>query len=722
MKKDLFIELAVEEIPSAMAPEIARSFSERFQNRLRELGVGFEENRENTFCFHTPGRFALKVGGVEPRSKDITVESFGPSEAAAFDKDGSPTGAALGFARSKGVRVEDLEIAQREKGGFLAFRQKTKGEDSARIIRREAPAVIAGIQCPKSMRWQSEGAAFARPIRKVSCFYGGKPLKIQVEGIPFSTSVSGHRFAGGKPFKPDGWESYVAGLKERFVIADPDERMAIIEKEVVRAVTEKAGGVFFPLDRELLETVNGLVEYPLVLSGNFEEKFLNLPHEALTNVMKSHQKYFPVFSKSGALTPHFVFVCGTPVKDPATVIKGNETVLRARFTDAEFFHSEDLKTPLENRLEALSSMSFLSGAGSYADKTERLEKIAVALAERTGNKGLSDKLKRAARLSKADLATRMVFEIPELQGTMGGHYAEAGGEDPEVSTAIARQYMPTSRGSALAETDTGALLAIADKMDSICVCFYLGMKPTGSSDPLALRRQAIGIIRTALAKNFSFSIAELADFILNLIEKADYSKAPRADAKEISAEVTEFVAGRFRGIVIHPEPIGFSIPGEIVAGRRNEGGVRPDSVEAVLAAGFDNIADCKNRLNALEDARKSDSFTALALSFKRVVNIMGDAGERDVEPELFENTAETDLWKTVCEIEKAPETADYQAHLKRIAALSGPVDEFFDGTMVMHQDSRIRKNRTAMLGRIKDLFFKIADLSKIETPKDTRQS
>lgn len=692
MKKDLLIELAVEEIPPAMAPEIARSFAEAFETRLRELGVGFEEIRR----LHTPRRFALAVGGIEPRQKDVTVESFGPSESAAFDGDGSPTRAALGFAKSKGVRVEDLETAERGKGRFLVFRRTVKGGDSGRIIARETPAIIAGIRCQKSMRWKSGAAAFARPIRKVSCFYGGKPLKIEADGIPFSQSVSGHRFAGGKPFRPDGWKSYLAGLKERYVTADPEERAEEIEKGV-RSATENLGGVF-RRDAELLETVTGLVEHPLVLSGSFEKKFLSLPEKALTSVMKGHQKYFPVFSGSGELMPHFVFVCGTPVKSPETVIKGNERVLRARFTDAEFFHAEDLKKPLEDRLKDLESTVFLSGAGSYADKTARLEAAVETLAAETGRTDISGKLKRAARLCKADLATQMVFEIPELQGTMGGRYAEAGGEDPEVSAAIAEHYMPTARDSGLAGTDAGALLAIADKTDTICACFYLGMKPTGSSDPLALRRNAIGLIRTALAKNFDFSVTNLANLCLNLIKEGKYSPPPRADTGDISAEVREFLAGRFRGVM-------------------TERGARPDSVEAAVSANFDRIADCGRRVDALEEARKSPSFTALALSFKRVVNILGDEKGRKVNPALFENAAEKSLGEKLSEIEKSPQTADYRTHLELMAALGKPVDDFFDDTMVMHKDSGIRKNRLALLGRVKDLFFKVADLSKIETPK-----
>ncbi len=693
MKKDLFIEMAVEEIPAAMAPEVARSFSERFENRLRELAVGFEK----IVCFHTPRRFALMVGGVEPRQRDMLVESFGPSESAAFDKDGSPTQAALGFARSKGARLEDLEIAEREKGRFLAFRQKIKGKDSGRIVAREAPAIIAGIQCPKSMRWQSAGTVFARPVRKVSCFYGGKPLKLEVEGIPFSAKIYGHRFAGRKPFKPTGWKSYVAELEKRFVIADPEKRAQAIEKGV-RATTKKLGGVF-RRDDELLETVNGLVEYPLVLSGSFEKKFLDLPAEVLTSVMKNHQKYFPVFSKSGGLMPHFVFVCGTPVEDPRTVIKGNERVLRARFADAEFFHNEDLKKNLEDRLKDLESMVFLSGAGSYRDKTARLEKTVEKLAAQTGGKKLLKKLKKAARLSKTDLATQMVFEIPELQGIIGNYYSGYKGEDREVSAAIEEQYMPTARNSALAKTDVGALLAIADKTDNICSCFYLGMKPTGSSDPLALRRQAIGLIQTALSKNLDFSMVKLVDLNLRLIKEGDYSDAEEADIGEISGEITEFIAGRFKGIM-------------------TESGAKPDSVEAALSANFDSITDCKKRVDALENARKAGSFAALTSSFKRVVNILGDKKERNVNPKLFENTAEKKLWKKLSEIEKLPEIPDYRKRLKQIAALSGPVDKFFDNTMVMHENSRIRKNRTALLGRIKDLFFKVGDLSKMESPGD----
>ncbi len=691
MKKDFFMEMTVEEIPATMAPEIARSLCENFENKFRELSVGFEK----ILCLHTPRRLALMVGGVETRQKDTVVENFGPSEASAFSENGSPTPAALGFARGKGARVEDLEIVEREKGRFLAFRQKIKGKESGQIISQNISSIIAGVRCPKSMRWQRASAAFARPVRKVSCFYGGEPLAMEMEGVPFSTTVSGHRFAGGEPFKPAGWETYLEGLRKNFVIADPDERLKIIEKKV-RSETEKLGGVFRQ-DNELLSSVNGLVEYPVVLSGRFEKQFLNLPEEVLTSVMKKHQKYFPVFSATGEIMPYFVFVCGTPVKTPETVIRGNERVLRARFTDAEFFHTEDLKKPLESNLGELESTIFLSGLGSYGDKTARLEKTADRVARLCGQKGLK-KLKRAATLSKADLVTQMVFEIPELQGVMGRHYSEAVGEDKEVCAAIEEQYMPTARDSVLPQTDTGALLAIADKMDNICACFYLGMKPTGSSDPHALRRQAIGLIRITLEKNLKFSVPQLADFCLKFMEKGSYSVPPYTDTNLIRGEITDFIAGRFRGIM-------------------TERGAKPDSLEAVISARFDSVTDCRARLDALENSRKSRSFGALAVSFKRVVNILGDSARGKVDETLFEGAAEKNLWKALVQIEKLPQPSDYGAYLKLLESLGKPVDDFFESTMVMHKNARIRKNRAALLGGIKDLFFKVGDLSKIETAK-----
>ena len=692
MKKDLFMELAVEEIPSGMAPQIADGLKSGFERRLKELAVGFGK----VVCFHTPRRFALLVSGVAPCAGDVTVESFGPSEAAAFGADGSPTKAAIGFAKSKGARVEELEVAEREKGRFLVFRKTAKGGESGGIIARAAPEVIRGVRCAKSMRWREDAAAFARPVRKISCFYGGRPLRIEMDGVPFSASVSGHRFAGKKPFKPADWRSYLSGLKKNFVIADPDERMKAIEAGV-KAETRRLGGVYRK-DPELLETVRGLVEHPLVLSGEFEKKFLNLPAEALTGVMKSHQKYFPVFSKSGGLLPYFVFVCGTPVKDTATVVRGNQRVLRARFADAEFFYSEDLKTPLEKRAGELEKMVFLSGLGSYADKTARLEKVALKLAQMAGEKGLDKTLKRAAKLSKTDLATQMVFEIPELQGVMGRRYCEAAGEDAGVCAAIEEQYMPTARDSAPPRTDAGAILAVADKIDNICSCFYLGLKPSGSSDPLALRRQAIGLINIALDRGLDFSVAELAGFVLKTLEKAPYSAKPAAKTDEICAEVTDFIAGRFRGVMV-------------------EGGAKADSVEAVISAGFGSLPECRERLAALEEARKSESFAAVGTSFKRVVNIAGESKGGKVNAKLFEKTEEKKLLAAIEKIEKTT-GGGLAGHLKRLEGLKDPVDGFFDAVMVMDKNAKIRNNRLALLARVKDLFFRIGDLSKLSVPGD----
>lgn len=689
-KKDLFIELAVEEIPSGMAQQIADGLKSGFEEQLAELAVDFGAVE----CLHTPRRFALRITDVSPETRDVTVESFGPSEAAAFNPDGSPTKAAAGFAKSKGAKVEDLEIAEREKGRFLVFRKTAKGEESGAVIARAAPEIIRGVRCPKSMKWRENAAAFARPVRKISCFYGGKPLKVAMDGVPFSETVSGHRFAGGKPFKPADWQSYLSELKENFVIADPGERLKMIEAGVKKE-TERLGG-FHRKDPELLETVRGLVEYPLVLSGEFEKKFLKLPAEVLTSVMKNHQKYFPVFSESGELLPYFVFVCGTPVKDTETVVRGNQRVLRARFADAEFFHSEDMKTPLEARAAELGKMVYMSGLGSYADKTTRLEKVALKLARMTGKRELEEKLKRAAKLSKADLATQMVFEIPELQGVMGRRYGEAAGEDAEVSAAIEEHYMPTARDSALPRTDTGAVLAIADKIDNICSCFYLGTKPSGSSDPLALRRQAIGLINIALERGLDFSVPEIAGFVLQTLEKADYSEKPAAETVEICAEITEFVAGRFKGVMV-------------------DDGAAADSVEAVISARFESVTDCQKRLAALEEARKSPSFAAVAESFKRVVNIAGENNGGKVTVQLFEKPEEKALLAAIEAMEKAT-GGGLAGHLKRLEGLKEPVDGFFDAVMVMDKDAKVRNNRLALLARVKNLFFKVGDLSKLTVP------
>ncbi|MGH7885766.1 MAG: glycine--tRNA ligase subunit beta, partial [Thermodesulfobacteriota bacterium] len=436
-------------------------------------------------------------------------------------------------------------------------------------------------------------------------------------------------------------------------------------------------------DSELIETVVNIVEYPIVLMGEFEKKYLNLPKEVLISVMKNHQKYFPVYKNgSDDLLPYFIFVCGTKVKDNKVVIKGNERVLRARLNDAEFFWNEDIKNPLGNNLEKLKSMVFLSEIGNYYEKTKRLEMLSEQLSILCGKEKIKDDLKRAAALSKADLVSQMVFEFPELQGTMGKYYAKESGEKEAVAKAIEEHYMPTGRDGNLPKTEIGALLSITDKIDNICSCFKANLKPTGSADPYALRRQSIGIIQIVLDKKLNFSLKLL-------VEKAN---------------VIDFISERFKNLML-------------------DEGYTNNVIDSVLSTGFDNIFDSYNKMKAVEKFRKQKDFDELAVAFKRVVNIAKDKPKAKLDIRLFKDKSETNLYKSFSDIKDKTDKyfenkgltteTDFLNALNLIKTLKEPIDNFFDNVMVMDKDETLKNNRLALLNEIKTLFFQISDFSKI---------
>ena len=505
MEKELILEIGTEEIPALFLEKARGDLGNILSGELRDKGVEFEEME----ILYTPRRLSARVRGLERKQKDRTTESFGPPIRIAFDENGKPTKAALGFARSQKVDVGKLVVAKRDNGEFLCVRKTIKGRKTSSVLKEILPGVISSVPFQKSMRWGDGKLTFARPIRWIAALYDGTPVKFSVENIKSSDRSFGHRFTSPKPFRVASWENYLKVLKKSNVVADPEKRKEVIRKDT-EAAAKKIGGTVKE-DPELLETVINLVEHPTVLVGEFEKKYLRLPEEVLISVMKNHQKYFPVYSqKTGKLLPNFIFVCGTPVKDKQVIIRGNERVIRARLNDAEFFFSEDTKKSLGDYTESLESMVFLSDIGSYKAKVERMRMLAADIFA-------SPDLERAAELSKSDLATQMVFEFAELQGVMGKYYSIASGEKKAVANAVEEQYMPLTRTGELPRTKTGALLSIVDKMDNICSCFIADLAPTGSSDPYALRRQTLGITRIAIEKKLDISVSAILEHSIKLV-------------------------------------------------------------------------------------------------------------------------------------------------------------------------------------------------------------
>lgn len=691
MKNELIFEIGTEEIPALFLEESTSNLKEKIKQEFEKNSLSFGDVQ----IFYTPRRIVAKVSGLLPKQKDQVIENFGPPKKIAFDENGKATKAAIGFAKSQGVDVNKLDIAKRDNGEFLAFKKKVKGRKTDKVLIELFPEIIDSIPFRKSMRWGYGKKTFARPIRWLMCLYERKKLSFEFENIKSGNRSYGHRFSSIKPFSPKNWTDYLNELKKNDVLLDQTERKKFIDKEINK-LASKLGG-FAKRDEELLETITNLVEYPVVLNGTFEKRFLKLPEEVLISVMKNHQKYFPVFSKSKKLLPYFIFVSGTQVKDNNVVIKGNERVIRARFTDAEFFWNEDIKKPLDNNISELKSMVFLSEIGNYFEKTRRLENLSNDLALVCKKQKIKDDLKRSATLSKADLVSQMVFEFPELQGTMGKYYANESGEKAGIARAIEEHYMPVSRDGSLPVTEIGALLSITDKIDNIVSCFSAGLKPTGSADPYALRRQAIGIIQIVLDKQFIFNLETIFENALKKINKA-------TDNSETLFEIINFISERLKNLML-------------------DQGYSNSVIDSVLSTGFDNIVDSYNRIKAVEKFNKQKGFEELSVAFKRVVNIAKEKPKAKLSTKLFKDKSESNLYKSFSNIQKKTDKylnnksltseADYIKALNLIKTLKEPIDFFFDSVMVMDKNQKLKKNRLALLNEIKTLFFKISDFSKI---------
>ncbi len=703
MLKELILEIGTEEIPAGFLGEAIKSLGSIAEREFEDNLLTYK----NINTFGTPRRLVLWVSGLSDKQSDKVVEIIGPPKRIAFDENGTPTKAALGFAKAQGVDVKYLVVVEREKGELIAIRRKIKGKRTERLLKNLLSKMILSIPSRKSMRWGDGDTSFARPIRWILALYGGKTVPFRLEEVKSGSKTQGHRFISPKPFRVENWSEYISGLEKRFVILDQGKRKEIIKTDIGQ-IGKEIGGV--PLeDEELLETVTHLVEYPFVLKGNFDKEFLRLPKEVLISVMKNNQKYFPVFSDykdqrpvtgDRMLLPHFIFVSGTPVKNPDLVIRGNEKVIKARFTDGRFFFEEDTKTPLLDKVEKLKGMVFLSDLGTYYDKTERIKVLAEFIGTKLGfdNKSIQD-LIRAAMLSKADLATQMVFEFPELQGTIGKYYALISLEKEEVALAIEEQYMPTSREGRLPKTDFGAMLSIADKVDTISACFISGLVPTGTSDPYALRRQAIGIINIILDKNFHLGFREIFNYSLNRIKNQSHIQfATKLDT--ILTGIVDFIIERFRNIMISE-------------------GFPQDIVEAVISAECDDIIETRRKIEALSEFRKAPDFDSLAIAFKRVVNIVKGQPRGEVDHELLVEPTEKLLYQAYSEVKQGIEISiserDYIKALMHMKSLKEPVDKYFNDVLVMAEDENLRLNRLSTLWEIRGLFFKVADFSKIST-------
>ncbi|MBW2039594.1 MAG: glycine--tRNA ligase subunit beta [Deltaproteobacteria bacterium] len=686
MKKGMLLEVGTEEIPSLFIPQALEGMGETLKKELEAQRVDWGGIK----WMGTPRRLTL-FAELEERQRPLERERIGPPKSAAFDPQGRPTKAALGFAQREGVRVEDLEVVETEKGEYLCARKQEEGRQTSEILSGVLPRLITSIPFPKSMRWSNLEIRFARPIHWILAIFDREVVPFALENLTSGPFTQGHRFLHPDPIEVKGLKDYLEGLRQACVIVDPEERKELIRRGIHEAAQQVGGK---PLeDEDLLEEVTYLVEYPVAICGSFDDGYLNLPKEVLITAMQQHQRYFPVVDEEGRLSPYFVTVSNTKTPDMGVVREGNERVLRARLADAQFFFQEDQKIPLEERVEELKGVIFQAKLGTSYEKVMRLRELAMRLA---GDLAPKDKevVARGAYLCKADLVTEMVGEFPQLQGVMGREYALHSGEDPAVAQMIYEHYLPRFAGDELPTTTAGDLVSIADKLDTIIGCFGVGLIPTGTSDPFALRRQALGIIHIIVGKGYTVSLQRMISMGLDIL----MAKTERS-LEEIQADVLAFFRGRFVNLLVSQ-------------------GYPVDLVEAVLAIQVDDLMDAHLRVKALTTFRGRPEFEPLAVAFKRVANILkGVDHKKGVDPSLFETSQEEGLHRHYQEIEgrfsDLIKGGDYEGALVELARLRVPVDDFFDHVLVMAEDEKLRANRLALLDEIAELFSQMADFSQV---------
>ncbi len=684
----LLFEIGTEEIPASYIRPALTFLEQAVQEKFHELGLSFGWVRSAG----TPRRLTLAVDDVQDEQPTRLQEHIGPAKQAAFAADGQPTKAALGFARSKGVAVEDLQIISTAKGEYLMAVEEIKGKAAAELLPALLEELLRSIPFPKSMRWAETKLTFARPVQWLLALHGGKVIEMRVEHLQTGDTTFGHRFLSPEPVQVRSFEDYLAKLADKAVIADSEARRAIVIAEVQKAVQEQAGAAAEPLlDEGLLDIVTNLVEKPHGVCGSFEEKFLALPAEVLITSMREHQKYFPVADASGKLLPYFVAVNNNAVADKALAVSGHQRVLRARLEDALFFFKEDTKKPLASRIDGLSGIIFQHQLGTMAAKRDRIIALTAWLADQLAPTQKADAL-RAAELAKADLLTAMVGEFPTLQGSIGRDYALLDGEKAEVAEAIREHYLPVRAGGELPQSLPGAIVGLADRIDTIIGCFAIGERPTGSKDAFGQRRLALGLINIIRSLNLRLSIVELA-------EKALAGYAGKIAAKEDTlAEAMTFIRLRFEN--------------DLIAAGKNQA-----AVEAASSVSFDDLNDCLSRIEALEAMRGSEEFAVLAGSFKRIANIIKENRETAVDESLLTEAAEKDLFavgKAVqAQVEPLLTEGDYPAALRAMLTMKAPVDAFFDQVMVMDENPAIRANRLNLLTNLAALVRRVGDISKM---------
>ena len=686
--RDVLFELGTEELPPKSLLTLSRALQSQVENGLTKAGLAVADIRP----YATPRRLALVIKGLQVSQPDQDIERRGPAANAAFQADGSPSKALEGFLRSCNATADQLITLETDKGAWMAVRQTVQGVNAATLLPEILRQALTALPIAKRMRWGAGTAEFVRPVHWVVLLFGADVIETEVLGIATGRVTRGHRFHSSGPITLSSPEEYTDKLlKEGHVMADFELR-----KQKVRDLAEQAAaGVKGQavIDAELLDEVTALVEWPVPVLGGIEARYLALPAEVLITTIQNNQKYFPVKDATGQLLPHFITFSNIDSTRLDTVREGNERVVRPRLSDAEFFWNLDRKRTLESRVEELGQVTFQKRLGSLLDKNQRVRALARHIAGKLGQDGAA--VDRAAMLAKADLLTTMVGEFPELQGTMGRYYALAEGEPAEIAAAIEEQYLPKVSGGPLPATDTGLILALAEKLDTLTGIFSAGLIPTGDKDPYALRRAALGAIRLFIEADLDLDVPDLLDTALGQFSH-DF------DAAKTREGVHTFMLDRLRGYSL-------------------DRGYRPDEFEAVLAVWPSSLVDFERRLKAVQEFRRLPEAESLAAANKRIRNILRKAEEEvvaNVDDAVLIEPAEKALLEAARHARESIlpslQDRDYTAALRRLAQLREPVDGFFDGVMVMAENAGLRRNRLGLLGIIEGLFLDIADISKLQ--------
>ena len=698
---ELLLEIGVEELPyQFIAPALA-ALKESAEQLFKDQRLAFQAVR----TIGTPRRLALVVEGLATQQASMVKEAMGPSKAVAFDQAGQPTRAATGFAAGQGVSVQDLQVRQILKGEYLFAVKHEEGRPTNVVLKEFLPQLISKLSFPKAMKWNSTGVRFARPVRWLVALYGGATLPIEAAGIIAGNRTEGHRVLGNaKGIVVRDSESYLKGLERQGVVSDPERRRRMIEEQI--ATICKSAGFRLNIDADLLDQAVYTTECPNAIIGSFKEAYLDVPEEILTTSMKEHQGFFSLINKeTGKLVPHFIAVTNNRAKDMGLIREGNERVLAARLADAKFFFDEDRKVKLEERAKKLNGVTFHQKLGTMAQKQERVRTLAsfIVSSLRPQDGELKRACERAADLCKADLLTGVVGEFPELQGIMGGEYAKHNGESEAVSRAIREQYLPRSIEGELPKTIAGQVLSLADRLDSVAAFFHVGLVPTGSEDPFALRRNATAIVRIILEGSLRIDLGSCIDTARELVI-ANGFKGGQDSRREGRHRVMEFIFERVRHYcrIVHA--------------------LRDDVIEAVLKQAQSKTLDFVDlllKMKALESVTTKPEFDPLIVGFKRAHRLVEKEqwDRKSVDSARFKDPTESALYQAIEEERKKMKSAmineEYGQALDSLVRLKPAIDAFFTAVMVNAEDPAIRSNRLSLLKEVDDFFNSFADFSQI---------